>query len=174
MRKLLVAALCTLTWGLVASVPAAAAEVHVPFCGLTGPDSVPVLNCTFTQNFHGTQSFPTNVPCVDPFNGPNTGTLTITGNSVFHVTVNGAGDAWLTGTTVGEFSFIPFDSARPSYRGHAQSWFGQSFNQNNHVFHDTLNLRGTGSDGSTLTAHLVDHMSISASGITLVFDKIVC
>jgi hypothetical protein len=47
-------------------------------------------------------------------------------------------------------------------------------NRNNAVFHDTFNIHGTGSDGSTLTAHIIDHMSISASGVTLTFDKIAC
>jgi len=106
--------------------------------------------------------------------GPPTGMLTIDGNTVFHETVNTAGDGWITGTTEGAFSFMPFDPKRVSYAGHAESWFGGSFNLNNTVLHDTLNISGTGSDGSTLTAHIIDHMSISASGITLTFDKAVC
>jgi hypothetical protein len=42
------------------------------------------------------------------------------------------------------------------------------------VFHDTFNVHGTGSDGSTLSAHFINHFSMSASGMTLVFDKFVC
>ncbi len=63
MRKLLVAALFTLGWGLVAAAPAVAAESHSPFCGLmTG---APVLNCTFTETLQGQVSVDThNVnPC---------------------------------------------------------------------------------------------------------------
>jgi len=47
MKKLLVAALFTIGWGLVGAAPAVAAESQTPFCGLmTG---TPVLNCTYTE-----------------------------------------------------------------------------------------------------------------------------
>ena len=179
MRRLVLAALFTLALGLVGSSPAFAAQVHVPFCGIdpmTLTGGIP--GCSFTQNVHGqVQTFPTNVPCVDPPMGPPTGTLTTTFNAVFHVTVNGAGDVWVTGTQEGNFSFTPF--APPlggtiSYTGHFASWFGASLNKNNAVFHDTFNVHGTGSDGSTLTFHIISHTSFSASGITLTFVKIVC
>jgi hypothetical protein len=100
--------------------------------------------------------------------------VTITFNAVFHITVNQAGDGWETSTATGSFSFAPFDPSRPSYTGHFTDWFGGSFNMNNTVLHDTFNIRGTGSDGSAFSAHLIDHMSISASGVTLTFDKLVC
>jgi hypothetical protein len=179
MRRLVLAAMFTLALGLVGSVPAVAAEVHVPFCGIdpmTLTGGIP--GCTFTQNVHGmVQIFPSSVPCIDapapP--GPFTGTLTITFNAVFHVTVNQAGDVWLTGTTEGAFSFVPFDPARPSYTGHFASWFGASLNRNNAVFHDIFNVHGTGSDGSTLTFHVIDHVNIDSSGVvTLTFTKVVC
>jgi hypothetical protein len=166
----------TLALGLVGSAPAVAAEVHVPFCGIT-PISLAgaIPNCTFTQNIHGaTATFDTTVPCVDPPGSLNTGTLTITYNAVFHVAVNGAGDIWVTGTQEGDFSFIPFDPNRPSYTGHFAAWFGFSLNQKNAVFHDTFNVHGIGSDGSILTAHFITHMSFNANGIALVFDKFVC
>lgn len=178
MKKLLVAALFTVGWGLVAAAPAGAAEVHVPFCNvdpITLTGGIP--GCSFTQNVHGqVQTFPTSVPCIDAPSppGPATGTLTITFNAVFHVTVNQAGDLWITSTQEGDFSFTPFDPSRPSYTGHFATWFGASLNKNNAVFHDTFNVHGTGSDGSALTAHFVNHVSMSASGMTLVFDKIVC
>lgn len=129
--------------------------------------------CTYTQNVHGgTQTFPSNVPCVDPPNSV-TGMLTLNFTAVFHVTVNTAGDAWFTSTQEGDFSFVPFKPGL-SYTGHFAIWFGASFNQNNSVVHDTFNIHGTASDGSALTFHMVNHMSISASGITLAFDKVVC
>jgi hypothetical protein len=160
MRRLLVAALFTLTWGLVASVPAAAAEVHVPFCGLfTG---APVLNCTFTQTLHGQVS-------VDPLNvNPCSlvvGTATMITNSIVHVTVNGAGDVWITQTATSHFTFVPNSAGPPSYRGEFTFWFGESLNKNNSVSHDIGNIVLHGSDGSRLTLHLVDHVSVSASGV---------
>ena len=36
-------------------------------------------------------------------------------------------------------------------------------------------VHGTGSDGSTLTAHFVNHVNLSSTRVpTLVFDKAVC
>ena len=137
-----------------------------------GPQST---TCTYTVNVQGlTQTVQTNVPCVDPPNGPPTGTLNLNYSEVFHETVNQAGDAWFTSTVTGDLTFIPFDSSRPSYTGHFESWFGASINQNNAVFHDTNNNTATGSDGSHLSFHMVDHMAISASGITFQFDKATC
>jgi hypothetical protein len=172
MRKLLVAALFALSWGAVASVPALAGGNSSTPCAPVPQAST----CTFTQNVHGMlQTFPTTVPCVDPMTSPPTGILTITFNAVFHVTVNQAGDGWITTTTEGDFSFTPFDPARPSYTGHFATWFGGSFNMNNAVIHDTFNVHGTGSDGSTLTAHFINHVNLSSTGVpTLVFDKAVC
>jgi hypothetical protein len=47
-------------------------------------------------------------------------------------------------------------------------------NQNNAVFHDTNSLTLTGSDGSHVSSHMIDHMAISASGITFQFDNATC
>jgi hypothetical protein len=131
--------------------------------------------CTYTENMQGLiQTFQTNLPCVDPPNGPPTGVLTTTYSEVFHVTVNQAGDAWLTSTVTGDLSFIPDDSSRPSYTGHFESWFGESLNLNNAVLQNTANNTLVGSDGSHLSFHMIYHMSISASGITFQFDKATC
>jgi hypothetical protein len=131
--------------------------------------------CTYTANNHDLiQTLPSNVPCVDPPNGPPTGELTLTYGEVFHVTVNEAGDGWLTSTVTGNLSFTPFDLSRPSYTGHFESWFGASFNLNNAVFQDTTNNTAIGSDGSHLSFHMIGHMSISASGINFQFDKASC
>jgi hypothetical protein len=86
-------------------------------------------------------------------------------NEIFHVTVNGAGDVWLTQTQTGSISFVPFNASQPSYSGHIASWFGGSLNKNNSVIHDTSNARLRGSDGSTVALHMVDHTSFSARGI---------
>jgi hypothetical protein len=83
--------------------------------------------------------------------------------------VNGASDVWVTQTETGSVSFAPTDTSQPSYSGHIATWFGASLNKNNAVFHDTFNARLTGTDGSTITAHMVDHMSVSASGMQNTF-----
>jgi hypothetical protein len=103
------------------------------------------------------------------------GTLTLTYSGFVHVTINKAQDEWDTGNLHGDFSFAPNDSTQPSYAGHFANWFGDSFNQNNSVSHFTLNLHGTGSDGSTLDFHQNGHVNVDANGaITLMFDHATC
>ncbi len=112
-----------------------------------------------TQNFHG--AFP---PFhVDSTCGAPAGTISGTGNAVFHITVNAAGDVWITNTQEAWFTLAP-DTGTVTYSGHFAVWFGVSLNNNNSVSHDAINVRATGSDGSTITINLVDHLSVSASG----------
>ena len=129
---------------------------------------------SFTQTFHNAvQSMPSSNPCTGA-----SGTLTLTFNGVFHVTEltsgKGAGTDWATGTMTGTFVFTPDDSSQPSFTGHFATWFGQNDNLQNGVQTSTFSVHGTGSDGSTLTFHEVAHMSISATGITVSFDKPSC
>jgi hypothetical protein len=156
---------------LAVSTPVSAGGNSPTPCSM-GPQPA---TCTYTNNVHDlTLTSPSNVLCVDPPNGPLTGTVTANYGEVFHETVNQAGDAWFTSTVTGDLSFIPFDSSRPSYTGHFESWFGASINQNNAVFHDTTNNTLIGSDGSHVSFHMIDHMAISASGISFQFDKATC
>ena len=114
---------------------------------------------TSTQNMHG--AFP---PFhVDPTCGAPGGTISGTGNAVFHITVNAAGDVWITTTQEAWFTLTP-DTGTVTYSGHLAAWFGVSLNKNNSVVHDVVNVRATGSDGSLVTINLVDHLSVSASG----------
>jgi hypothetical protein len=127
-----------------------------------------------TQTFHNaTQSFPTPNPCTgDP------GLVTLTYNGVAHATFLtsgvGAGTGWETFTATGDFVFTPFDPTKPTFTGHFMAWDGENFNLKNFAATSTFVLHGTGSDGSTLTFHDVAHFSVSASGITLSFDKPTC
>jgi hypothetical protein len=112
-----------------------------------------------TQNFHG--AFP---PFhVDSSCGAPAGTIVGTGNAVMHITVNAAGDVWITSTQEEWFTLTP-DTGTVVYTGHFATWFGLSLNRNNGVMHDVLNVHATGSDGSTVTFNLVDHLSMSANG----------
>lgn len=124
---------------------------------------------TFTQTMHGvTQTFP-----VGPLCGAPPATLTQTSNSVFHTTVNGADDSWLTNTEEAWITIVPDDPTLPNFAGHFADWFGISLNANNTVVHDIVNIRLTATDGSarTITVHLVDHMSSSASGQINIFSS---
>ena len=125
---------------------------------------------TFTQTFHNaTDSFATPNPCTGV-----PGTVTITYNGVLHFTVNKAGDFWATGTQTGSFVLVPDDPTQPTYTGHFTAWFGGSDNQQNEVEHSTFTIHGTGSDGSTLQFHDTMHLSLSANGAVVSFDKPSC
>lgn len=86
---------------------------------------------SFTQTFKNVTEVSTDSnPCTGDL-----GTLTLTYNGVFHVTELtsgiGAGTFWATGTLTGTFSFVPFDSSKPSYAGRFTTWFGDNDNLRN-------------------------------------------
>jgi len=114
-----------------------------------------------TQNFHG--AFPPMQ--VTPLCGSSApgGTLSSTGNAVFHITINAAGDEWVTTTQEAWFNLVP-DTGTVTYSGHFSTWFGESLNRNNAVLHDHFSIQATGSDGSTLSINIVDHLSLNANG----------
>ena len=99
--------------------------------------------------------------------------ITGTGNGVEHSIINNNGDGWFTSTFTGTVTVVPSivdgsgmlvpDPNAPTYVGHFTQWFGGSFNNKNFVNHDTISFTGTGSDGSTISFHQVDHMSTSAT-----------
>jgi hypothetical protein len=125
-----------------------------------------------TQTFHNaTQSFPSPNPCTGA-----PGTLTLTENGVAHFTFLtsgvGAGTGWGTFTATGTLVFAQVDGV--IFTGHFTVWDGQNFNLENYAATSILVVHATGSDGSSLTFHDVAHMSVSASGITLSFDKPTC
>ncbi len=128
----------------------------------------------YTQTFHNaTDSFPAANPCTgDP------AMITMTYNGVFHVTEltsgRGAGTLWATGTQAGDIVITPSDPSLPTYTGHFAAWFGDNNNLQNGVETSTISIHATGSDGSTLDYHDVEHLSVSATGVTVSFDKPVC
>jgi hypothetical protein len=125
---------------------------------------------SFTQTIHHATETDTDVnPCTGA-----PGTLTLTYNAIFHITTLANGTYWATFTQTGTFSFVPFDSSQPSYTGHFTVWDGENWNNRNTTETFTLTIRGTGSDGSTLRAHETEHLSVSATGITISFDKFRC
>jgi len=130
-----------------------------------------------TQTFQdATQTFvPPDPTAVQPCTGVP-GTLTITYNGVAHLTVLtsgvGAGTGWATFTATGTFNFAGSDGV--NFSGRFTTWDGQNLNLQNFAATAILVVHGTGSDGSSLTFHDVAHMSVSASGMTLSFDKPTC
>ncbi len=130
-----------------------------------------------TQTFHNaSQTFvPPDPTAVQPCTGVP-GTLTVTFNGVAHFTVLtsgvGAGTGWGTFTAAGTFTFAGSDGV--NFSGRFTTWSGQNFNLNSSASTAIFVVHGTGSDGSSLTFHDVAHMSVSASGMTLSFDKPTC
>lgn len=171
MKKLAILALILAPAGGAMAMPvtAAAAETHSNCAqfdnnGNIIPGSL-VPNCTQTMSQQGGQ--PSFSPAQDC--SGNTGTLEMdVTHQVFHITVNGASDIWLTGTTTGDASFTPLGGAVAT--GHWTSWFGGSLNHSNSVLHDTFNLILHTATG-TFQFHMIDHMSMTPGGITNTFSK---
>ena len=168
MRKLLVVLACVASFGTT-SISASAAETHLNCATFDANGNIVsvVPNCSQTMVVKNQiVSMPSLNPCSFV---PGTLTFDYT-NSIFHINVNGASDVWVTQTQTGSVSFVPTNGAQPSYSGHLTVWFGASLNKSNFVFHDTFNATLTGTDGSTITFHMVDHVSVSATGMANVFS----
>ena len=103
------------------------------------------------------------IPTCDEDGAPYT--ITTTSNLVTHETIFDDGRVHATFTQTGTFSAVPLeDPSLPSYTGRVTIWGG--FNQNGTTVNGTFtfNLRGTGSDGSTLSAHNLDHFNVRPDG----------
>jgi hypothetical protein len=178
MKRLLVAALLAVGMSGAAGAaatavagPAVAAETHSN-CITFNPDGsvtlVPNCSQTTVTNAPVSQSFSMPNPC-DP---SSTGSFTMTfTRQVYHITVNGAGDAWDTGTSTGTVSFVPDVSSNPSGAGHLTSWFGDSFNAQNMVQHSTFTVVVHTTDGQTISQHETVHVSLTPNGPAVSFDK---
>ena len=93
------------------------------------------------------------------------GDLVITGNGVFHETINNAGDMWITGTLEGS---VTDTVASTGYTGHAAAWFGVEQNNQNNVFHFIANSVGTLGNGTPLTIHQEGQFTVDARGLPVV------
>jgi hypothetical protein len=110
----------------------------------------------------GSESFsgmPVVLPCVG-----ESGTVSASGNGVFHVNVNNAGDGWVTFTFAGKFTFVPDSPGTVGFSGTVTVWDGANFNLNNFAGTMILEIQATGTDGSTLSAHLLMSVTFSPSG----------
>lgn len=153
---------------------AVAAETHTDCITFDGDGNVigltPMCSMTVVQQGGDPQVFAGANPCTgDP------GTVAIApSRSVYHINVDGAGDAWDTGTSTGTVSFTPDDASAPSGSGTVTNWFGDSFNMQNMEQTFTLSIRIQLSDGTHLTMHEVGHITFAASDTAtpvVVFDK---
>jgi len=90
------------------------------------------------------------------------GDISLTGNAVLHITVNNAGDSWMTGTIEGAVT------GSLGYTGHGMAWFGVEDNNQNGVDHFTSNYVGTLGDGTPLRIHLQGQFTLNAQGVIVV------
>ena len=92
-------------------------------------------------------------------------TITTTTNLVEHTTAFDDGRVHATFTQTGTFVAVPLeDPSLPGYTGKITIWGG--FNANGKTVNGTFtfNLRATGSDGSTINTHQVDHFNQRPDG----------
>jgi hypothetical protein len=141
------------------------------------------LPCTPVANGNGSQTCTVTfkdavqtLPIGPPPSCLIAGTITQTFNGVFHITINKAGDFWVTGTMTGPFVLVPDDHSIPTYTGHATAWFGESDNNQNDVMHFTTNAHATAPNAPAFDFHEVGHISTTANSTIphLVFDKATC
>ncbi len=132
----------------------------------------------FTETLQNeSQTFADVLPCRESLGDYDT---TITYNAVFHVTSGFDVPAspiplyHLTGTSTGRFVAVPRDFSQPTFTGRFTVAFDENRNTESFTTKVTSSWRGTGTDGSAITFHEVVHLSVSASGATLEFDKPTC
>jgi hypothetical protein len=124
---------------------------------------------TMTQVTHG--SFNPEIDGPNPCSGADIVSQDATGNTVFHITFfTGSDEYWVTGTETGTVTLV--DSNNVTYTGHLTTWFGSNWNRQNQNNTFTFTIKLVGSDGSTITAHEVQHFTMNANGdITSSFDN---
>ena len=114
-----------------------------------------------TEVTHGT--FDPEIDSPNPCSGAAIVSVDASGNTVFHITsFTGSDEYWVTGTETGSITLL--DSDHVTYTGHLTTWFGSNWNRQNQNNSFTFSLKLVGSDGSTITAHEVQHFAMNANG----------
>ena len=150
------------------STHAFAAETHSGCISFDSTGNITGLTPNCSQTVH-VVSRPNSMPAIDPCTG-GTGVVTLNdAHDVFHVTINGASDGWLTGTDTGTAAFVG-DAGGPTGSGTWTAWFGSEFNRNNMVMHGTFSLRLTLSDGTHVTVHDNSQLVLTPGGAGISFN----
>jgi len=155
-RALLVAGVASVG-ALLASTPALASP------GGTGH------TVTMTEVTHGV--FDAGLTGPNPCTGASIVSVNASGNVVSHVTFFPASDeVWATFTETGKITVL--DSNKVTYTGHLTVWGNFNMNEQNSNNTFTLTIMLSGSDGSIITAHEVQHFALNANGVVTVnFDR---
>jgi hypothetical protein len=152
---------------------AALALVVLALVALIGVSPAAAAGATSeTETEHAaTDAFTDVIPCL----GDALYDITLTYNEVDHLTTLPNGTVHATFTQTGTFAAVPAeDASLPSFSGHFTQWGGFNGNRKNATGTFTFTIHGTGSDGSQVDFHETAHFSLSATGLTVEFDKISC
>jgi hypothetical protein len=125
---------------------------------------------TLTQ--HGTYTFENVAPC-----GAQAGSAyNVTANftNVTHFSTDPNGGEHLTFTETARFVAQPVSGIGTTYSGHYTFRDGGNTTQQTFNGTTTFIVIGTGEDGSTIRFTEVAHISVSATGVTVQFDRPVC
>jgi hypothetical protein len=123
----------------------------------------PVTETTQQKNF--VETFVDIVPTSNFVEEGPLYTITTTSNLVEHTTTFDDGRVHATFTQTATFVAVPLeDPSLPTYTGKVTIWGG--FNANGQTVNGTFtfNLKATGSDGSTINTHQVDHFNVQPDG----------
>jgi hypothetical protein len=152
--------------GVVAGVVALGALV-APTAALAAPGGTG-HTVTMTEITHGV--FDAGLEGPNPCSGADIVSVDASGTVVNHVTFFPAGDeVWATFTETGKVTLL--DSNGVTYTGHLTLWGNFNLNEKNSNNTFTLTITLTGSDGSTITTHEVQHFALNANGVVTVdFD----
>jgi hypothetical protein len=125
---------------------------------------------TFTDTQHNvTETFAFEGPCAG---GP--GMVTITSNSVFHVTQFEDGRIHVSGNQTGKFSFDPDDPTLGTSTGSFTNGFNDNFNSNTSSSTSNFSARGRTEDGEMLRFHVTSHITVVGSDVIVQFDNVSC
>lgn len=107
-----------------------------------------------------------------PCGGDDLYTVTTTTNVIEHATLFPDGRAHFTFTQSGTFVAVPLeDPSLPTFTGHLAIWGG--FNDNGKSVNGTFtfNINATGSDGSHVHQHEVEHFNTTPTGAEFFFAR---
>ncbi len=123
---------------------------------------------SITEVTHGV--FDAGLTDPNPCTGADVVAADASGTVVNHVTFFPDGDeVWATFTETGKVTIV--DSNGVTYTGQITLWGNFNLNEKNTNFTFTLTLTLSGSDGSTITVHEVQHFALNANGVVTVdFD----
>jgi len=101
--------------------------------------------------------------------------ITITFNSVFHITIFADDTVHVTETTTGRVLIDTLDPSKPDFSGRFTMWDGFNGNNNNAASTFTFTVNAKGTDGSHLRFHETAHFTANANGdVTVEFDRPTC